>query len=448
MPSQQRFEGPDLEVLLDQVQDRFGGDAHILEANKIRAGGVGGFFARELFEVVVEVAEHVPTGPTESGGRSLLDLVDAVDDGPEPQFYDVEKLGDLASEETVNELLRRTDDQPVDAGSFGADHDRVGDLLDRVDRTRARGTATVPAGPAMSTDGDAFAAVLERIARSTEDRPVNGPSVEAPFRSYAETAPNATTPAARHQPRDDRPTPPVTAPAPRDAVRARRRRPTTSDHDLRAPLDVGALARLGLPTDLVHGAMDGVDRLSALIRLAERFPLATPLPETGDTVIALVGDRAGMQRAVAWVHEQLGLSPHQLVLASRSERGVFPESRRIAGHEDATARRRSWRRSQHPTLVVIDEPVGRRATAWARHVLNALEPSAVWAVVDAQRKPEDVIEWGERIGGIDAIALDGTEETSSPAAILTTGLPVSLIDGHAATPARWAAVLDERLLAA
>ena len=99
-------------------------------------------------------------------------------------------------------------------------------------------------------------------------------------------------------------------------------------------------------------------------------------------------------------------------------------------------------------MVVVDEPVGVRSTAWARHVLDALEPAAVWAVTDAQRKPEDVVAWAERIGGIDAIALDGTEETASPAAVLATGLPVALIDGHTATPARWAAVLDERLLAA
>jgi len=89
-----------------------------------------------------------------------------------------------------------------------------------------------------------------------------------------------------------------------------------------------------------------------------------------------------------------------------------------------------------------------RGTGWTRHVLDALEPAAVWAVVDAQRKPEDVVAWAERIGGVDAVALDGTATTASPAAILATGLPVGLIDGHAATPARWAAVLDERLLVA
>src|SRR5262245_19182578 len=32
----------------------FGDDVHIVAANRVRKGGVGGFFAREYFEVIVE----------------------------------------------------------------------------------------------------------------------------------------------------------------------------------------------------------------------------------------------------------------------------------------------------------------------------------------------------------------------------------------------------------
>ena len=199
---------------------------------------------------------------------------------------------------------------------------------------------------------------------------------------------------------------------------------------------------------MVRQAPTDLDRLSTLLHLTESFPRPRDLPRTAGTVIALVGDRSGMERAVAWVHEQLGLSPDRLMLATRSESRVFPAVRRMASPQEAEEQGRSWRRAATPTLVVVDDPIGIRTTAWARHVLDALEPSAVWAVVDAQRKPEDVVAWAERIGGIDAIALDGTDQTASPAAVLGTGVPVGLIDGHAATPARWAAVLDERLLAA
>ena len=384
MPSQQRFEGPDLEALLDDVRSRFGDDVSIVEANRVRKGGVGGFFARELYEVVVDGDEPAAARPARpsAGPRSVLDLADAVQDGPagdEPLFYDVEKLGDL--------------DRPV-----------------------------TPSPTELSSDGQAFADVLDRIARATavpEPAPARAAvEVDEPFRSYADAA-GARAPAGSRTP-----------------SRAA------------AAVDHAALATLGLPPAVLRRAPAGLDRLSTLLHLAESFPRARALPRSGGTVIALVGDRRGMADAVAWVQEQLGLSPERLMLASRSESRVFPASRRLAGAQEVVEHRRSWARSAVPTLVVVDEAVGVRSTAWARHVLDSLEPAAVWAVTDAQRKPEDVVAWAERIGGVDAIALDGTEDTASPAAVVGTGLPVALIDGHTATPARWAAVLDERLLAA
>jgi hypothetical protein len=384
LPSQQRFEGPDLEALLDDVRTRFGADAAIVEANRIRKGGVGGFFARELYEVVVEGDEPVaPAAPP--GPRSVLDLVDSVEDGPgdRPLFYDVEKLGDL--------------DRPLTP------------------------PAVAPTTAEMSSEGAAFADVLDRIARATAvpeaPTPASIPDDDEPFRSYAEAA-------------------------------GARRRSGSAAPVLVDDLDRKELARLGLPAPLLRRAPGGLDRLSTLLHLAESFPRPHALPRSGGTVIALVGDRRGMAAAVAWVQEQVGLAPDRLMLASRSDSRVFPSSRRLSGVQEVDEHRRSWRRSGAPTLVVVDDPVDVRTTSWARHVLDALEPSAVWAVVDAQRKPEDVVAWAERIGGVDAIALDGTEHTASPASMLATGLPVGLVDGHAATPARWAAVLDERLLAA
>lgn len=417
MPSQQRFEGPDLEGLLADVRGRFGPDVAIVEANKIRKGGVGGFFARELFEVVVEVDDGRPLGaagaevaPAATQPRTLLDLVDAVDDGPAP-------------------------DLPPGDG--------IATLLARVAEARAEAAAPLTAAaPAVSTDGDAFAAVLGRITRATQDPgPTPASDADEPFRSYADRASSAERPRPADRSTDARTRASVPAPT--------ARRPRTPDAGRTVGhLDLATLARLGLPSPMLDGSVAADGRLGALLELAQRFPRAERLPTTGDTVIALVGDRSGMRRAVSWMHEQLGLPPERLMLATRSDSRVFPVARRIVDHEQAASQRRSWRRTTRPTLVVVDEPVAVRGTGWTRHVLDALEPAAVWAVVDAQRKPEDVVAWAERIGGVDAVALDGTATTASPAAILATGLPVGLIDGHAATPARWAAVLDERLLVA
>ena len=363
-----------------------------------------------------------------------MDLVDAVDDGPEPQFYDVEKTDDLewetlASPETVEALL------------------------DQLDETRSRGRAPAPQ-TTVSTDGDAFADVLHRIARSTQletERPSMPAADDEPFRSFADDARRAAPPSRRaHPPARTAARPaPVAEPEPPAPVRGQR--PRNSPARPAAPglvLDRRQLADLGLPAHVLDHPLRATDRISALLELAESFPRPRPLPTGPDAVIALVGDRSAMEHAVAWVNEQLGLAPERLMLATRNEEKVFPIERRIADHDRAAELRRSWRRRSTPVLVAVDAPIGLRHTTWTRHVLDVLEPAAVWAVVDAQRKPEDVVAWGERIGGVDAVAIDRTGETASPAAILTTGLPVSLLDGHAATPARWAAVLDERLLAA
>ena len=54
MASQLRFEGGELEELLERVRTEVGPDARIVAANRIRQGGVAGFFAREGYEVVVD----------------------------------------------------------------------------------------------------------------------------------------------------------------------------------------------------------------------------------------------------------------------------------------------------------------------------------------------------------------------------------------------------------
>jgi hypothetical protein len=69
-----------------------------------------------------------------------------------------------------------------------------------------------------------------------------------------------------------------------------------------------------------------------------------------------------------------------------------------------------------------------------RRILDRLEPTITWAVVDASRKAEDV---GHRItllGGVDVIAITGIADTISPAAILSLGIPIGRIGSNPSTP--------------
>lgn len=119
----------------------------------------------------------------------------------------------------------------------------------------------------------------------------------------------------------------------------------------------------------------------------------------------------------------------------------------ITGSDDALEKRRSWRRRDQPSVVVVDTELCAEKPAWAYHVLAALEPEATWGVVDATRKTEDLAAWVDGLGGVDALAVNEIDATVSPAAVLQLDVPVGRIDGRTATPSLWAALLTERLAA-
>ena len=82
MPTRQ-FDGPTLEAALEAVRTEVGADAKILGAEKVRTGGIAGFFSKERVEVTVEIGEPDGTSDTASSvttPTSLLDLADSISD--------------------------------------------------------------------------------------------------------------------------------------------------------------------------------------------------------------------------------------------------------------------------------------------------------------------------------------------------------------------------------
>lgn len=57
------LEGPDLKALLLRAAQTGGSGARIVHAEKVRKGGVYGFFTRELFEITIEVADDTAPPP-------------------------------------------------------------------------------------------------------------------------------------------------------------------------------------------------------------------------------------------------------------------------------------------------------------------------------------------------------------------------------------------------
>ena len=50
------LEGPDLKGILREVETNYGRDFHVIQAEQVRSGGVGGFFTKQHYEVTIEIA--------------------------------------------------------------------------------------------------------------------------------------------------------------------------------------------------------------------------------------------------------------------------------------------------------------------------------------------------------------------------------------------------------
>lgn len=389
--SLQRCEGSKLESVLEEVRARFGDTATIVEANRLRKGGVGGFFAKERYEVVVDIDTELP-----------------------------ESFGLEATENFCDRLLSMADG--------------VHDL------------EPVPAAT-ISTEQPAFSAVLDSITRhmDAEVPAAMEPPGRRLFMRRATPEPTATLSALAATLPELEPTPVV---QPTRTVTAR-----TPVPEPKPGIDNRALARIGLPEDLRRAALAhpapvaGTDPSLWLIDLLENLPRPAPIPKGQGAVIVVAGARDAALDLARALADELGLDDDGLLVASA---GFTGRARSIPGHcrlrnaEAAAEARRSWRRRSRPTVVAVEAPAGRSGQ-WARQVIDALEPTMVWAAVDATRKPEDLLEWSEELGGLDALSVTNLDDTVSPAAVLQCGIPVGRLEGRPATPLLWASHLAPRL---
>ena len=78
-------------------------------------------------------------------------------------------------------------------------------------------------------------------------------------------------------------------------------------------------------------------------------------------------------------------------------------------------------------------------------MLDELEPTITWAIVDAGTKREDILHRVEALGGVDVLALDNLDDTVSPATALELEIPVGRLELEHASPLTWTELLLERM---
>ena len=508
MSLQRQFEGPDVRALLDEICATYGPEPTIARAESFRTGGVLGFFQREHYRLVVDEASQplaaaAPTvdapvtAPVSAGlpGRAraatapvdpFAFLADAtVDDtfvaGPAPVpaggapvpaaaagggdgqptfdtvLHRVARLveppaanpvswpalaGDAVADEVGSYHTGAYDTGAYDTGAYdtaGVPTDEtlglyrppavgapatITDLL--ASAAAAAAGAPAPAGPgavAAPATGDAFPAVS---APKDIDSPSPRPVAVLRFRSPA--APEAPTGTRAPAARDERDAGPAAAP-----------RPT--------PL-AERLLRMGLHADDVAGVerstTAGFPLEGALLEVMDSYPAAPRLPRRAGSLVVVIGPGRRASAEAARIAGEIGTDPAGVAFATeRRPMRPTPEELLIHSADDALELAPGHRRGR-VGMVAVDAAVGTPA-AWARHVVDALRPTQVVAVVDAMHKSEDIADWIEAVGGVDALIVDNVAATVSPARILELGVPVSRLGDAPSTPARWVAALSDRM---
>jgi hypothetical protein len=437
-PQLKSFEGPDVQVLLGQIRAELGPGAKINGAQKIRVGGVLGFFAKEHYRVVVEAP-----GATSDDSPSEVPVTEAT--------------ATASAEDRSSRRTRRKNAAPDDV--FSAMAEATDDVNDVAAVAAAAPVPVTPVpvvpAPVVPVDQDSeenaptedvtesFDAVLSRVATTLGTDPADG---ARSGHGNGNGTGHGTGPEPEPEVGDPVTGPPVGI-ASRAALYLAETAPGSADpHEV-----VGvALRRTGLDPSVVapvtEGLRHGAGLEALLLHALGSLPPAPAVPRRAGSLLVVVGAGAPARRLAAALAGEVGIDPTEVPFCSRDGGASALVTGRllVRSAEDAAELAPGWRRSR-PAVVVVDAAVTGSPRSWATHLIASLRPTAVWGVVESTAKTEDIHAWAEALGGIDALALENLEATVSPASALAVGIPVARLDGQTATAARWVAAIVDRI---
>ncbi|MBU4214376.1 MAG: hypothetical protein KJ792_06950 [Actinobacteria bacterium] len=398
------LEGSDLAELMSHVRNEFGPHVKIIRAERVRQGGFAGFFAKEKYELTVDVPQMppVPARPLRSHRpppSSLEDLLDAADE---------------------------------------ADHSLVPDASSARAAIVARpDQAAQAAKPRAATAGAQFATVLDQVrALADEGVPAEAFTPMVPAAVAPTVAADLAHPVAPPVPATA-PVPGLTGTVPDGAG--------DSGERLRA-----ALTGLGVPAQLLGGARP------TLAGVLDAIPPGPTPPRGAGQVLAVVGAAADLAAVVPLLMDRMRLNPSDLVEVGGPPRapsaGVVPDlPTRVNGANGLTAWRARAATARHPWVVAVPVSADAEGRAIAAEQVDACRPDQVWAVVDARLKTVDAVHWIDQVGArrpVDALAVRSLMDTAAPGTVLGLGRPVAWVDGLPTSRLVWAAVLGQPLDAA
>ncbi|MBI9114591.1 hypothetical protein [Sanguibacter suaedae] len=421
MPRRLLLEGADLETLLLRVRAEMGPTARVVKAERVRSGGVAGFFAKERYELTVDVPDTGSAGPVRPGPAGAV------------------RPGAPGSPQAPLSLPVQIVTPAAGAGAAGSGPAAPMGIEALLDAADAGDGAVAEDEVPVSTERDSFASVLDSVRQlAAQTRSEGGAAGPAAPEVLVE---EATTPAQ-----------PVVAPvveppavAP-PVVLGKTVRPAEFVSVRTTGATLPELVDLGVPRRLLADLPPGQGRYT-LSEVMSRVPRAPQVVREPASVVVVAGQGESVVEAAQVVARRLGVPDTSIALAGRlsPQTGFGPW---VLTGMSARRLRAATVESEEPLVVALG--VGADASDWslASGLVGAFDPDQVWAAVEADRSVQDVRRWMRAVGQVrsfDAVAACRVATTSAPARVLELDVPVGLIDGVPASAPVWAATLSEHL---
>jgi len=492
VPTRVLLEGPAIEPLLAQVRDEYGSGVRIISADKVRSGGVGGFFAKQHYELSVEVpdpnedrndmAKRTMTGENGHALERLLERAESQDRMDEPArpartvtpaTFGTARPGETTFSRPAStarpaaaprpaEPPRAAEAQPAEETIPDADLSRGAAVSDT-----SAAFAEMMAGLHTDTEpGSGFERNPPRPPAAAPPRGEDTPTVR-PFRPAATTETPVNTPPKTAMPSlaerigglagevEVEEEAPIVVPEPEPAAAtpapvAPAAKPMTASPAHAAPTPdnepvVRNLMSVGMPEPMAR-QITGADTYAGVLSVLAARPSAPGIPDGPGEILVLAGDLNLGVAVGRHLLDQIGVPENHLLLAAESTAGTgLHSSRLISSREGAESRAEKLHNADQAWVVVMDAPVGGTDPLWVNEMCDAIGATAVWAIVDATRKTADTARHLRTLGEVEALVVHSVDITADPASVLGLDLPIYSLDGKAATPHVWAAMLCARI---
>ena len=418
------LEGPDLQEILGQAREAYGPTVRVVQAEQVRSGGLGGFFAKQHYEVTVEV-QNPGAGAPSTGGASRKTAA--------PGTAAVSSQNDqaLASAQARVAAAR--------AAAFSAE-----DLAAVDDVLAAASYEDGPAPARPARPAPALVPIGQPLKRGNTTARVLAPVEARPHLLDEFDA----EPKSRRTRRSGKGSPTLIRPdtdsgddlLSDDQMRrlnALLNQPAFADEVETERVQAPVAARPGQAVPWQPIRLERNDVSAPAPSRARRGNAATEVPRRPGQVLVLIGEALQGFKAAHQIATSARIPTTTSIVVTQTEAPLpgVPSDRQVSTMAEARRVAAQLGRDKGPVIFIIDAPISiasdPNGRAWIRDVVKASQAHQVWAIVDATRQTATLTRWVRAVGDVSALVVHDVASADYPEGVYDIGLPVVFRDGLA-----------------